>query len=95
MDTKHSCVSFVDSLYHGYPELATAEEREGWETFPTLLRCVSELLKLPIPEAWEMRAWEARKPALGLTTAQLSEIEQYDLDPDRRPVERRQLFQSL
>ena len=53
------------------------------------------MMELAAPEACERREFEAREPALGLSMAQVDELEAHSRHPDLLPVQQRMLFSSI
>ena len=95
----------ADDLLANYFDhgLATAEEREDWEhnsaddavrTTPSWWR--ERLMACPpLPEALTRREFEARRPALGLTTAQVDDLETHAKNPLLHPAQLRSLFRMV
>lgn len=86
-----------EDLYYEHPELQTPEEREENESALCALPdwWTTFAMKQPNPDAEYRRAFEVRGPALGLTAAQLYELEAAIQHPSLLPVQRRLAIRRL
>ena len=86
------------------PGLATAEEREEWEhdpsddvipTMPSWWHDLVTRLDAMLPEAMCRKEFEARPPALGLSAADIDELDAHSQNPLLTPVQKRIFFTIL
>lgn len=95
----------MELCYGDFPDLMTTEELEDWNhepgddvvsTAPQFWRDQVIMGSMGMsPEAEYRRAFEARPPALGLTAAQLDELEAHTHHPQLLPTQRRSLFRMV
>jgi hypothetical protein len=94
----------MDLNYGDFPDLMTPEELEDWHhepsddvvsTLPPFWRSMFIMSTGRSPEAEYRKDFEARPPALGLTGAQINELEAHGNHPQLLPTQRRSLFGNV
>ena len=93
-----------DEIYGMVPGVMTPEEEEDWhhdpcddiiDTTPSWYNMKMLMNEPARPEACSRREFEARKPALGLSLAEVDELEAHEKLEDLLPVQRRNPFSLL
>jgi hypothetical protein len=94
----------ISEMYGMVPGVMTPEEEEDWhhepcddiiDTAPSWYNTKMLMYEPACPEACSRREFEARKPALGLSLAEVDELEAHEKLEDLLPVQRRKLFHLL